>query len=987
MTPCYEVREINICQRIIMLWIALLFVQPLIAQEAELHLGEHHGPVELYQYVDYLKHEGESVTLQNIIDKPANEWQAIGTQTPNFGYSDATFWFRFTISRVESSRIKSNRVAGTSSHLIEISYPLLDELTLYEVLESGSRMIATMGDGYPFDKRLIDHRNFLFPVNLPAEERATYYLRVKTSSSVQVPMTVWEERSFFEDATWQAIVQGVFFGIMLVMVLYNGFVFIVVRDISYFYYVLYVTSFALLQATLYGFAYQYVWPNNIWWNDKAVAFFIPCTLFLVILFTRVFLDLTSQTLDLSKKNNSLAMTTLLLFFDLSLAIGACIFPYVIMIKLCIVAALVNSGAIIFIGFNSLLRGNDAAKYFCLAWVTLLVSVIVYGANKFGWIPRSFFTENFMQIGSAAEVILLSFALADRFNKERQDKYEAQQLALSHALKAQEEHGKFVAIQKESHEKEVLAIHKIIEAEAESKAKTQFLATMSHEIRTPMNGVIGMTELMADTPLNGQQRDYLDVIRNSGQSLLTIINDILDYAKIAAGEMELEKINVDISVLIHDCVAMFRPMAEKKKVEIGSLIHITNSQGFVVDPTRLRQIITNLISNALKFTENGYVCVEVFEIETGNTNNRLRVEIQDTGIGISEENQQKLFTAFKQADASTTRRFGGTGLGLSICKQLVELMGGEIGVESSVDCGAKFWFEIEINSSRQAVIAMPGSISEDFVLIEPVRCVMLSQKPLVKRLMNAASSSVSLLTIRIIDDVAMAEDWERVNDLSTELIIVDQDWPSEAFQMIGRLQERSQFSLNIGLMVRMGFDLSRERKAEIGARFLMQKPLSMDEVLENITQLTDGSDQKQITTHKKSVFQDYSHLRVLIAEDNPVNQMVIVGMLCKFNIQTEVAENGKLALDKFQTASYDFVLMDCEMPIMDGFESTRQMRCFEREKALAKTPIIALTAHAMKEYKEKFYEVGMDAYLVKPITLDRLSAILQNTTQGLMGQTG
>ncbi|OUS03289.1 hypothetical protein A9Q81_07875 [Gammaproteobacteria bacterium 42_54_T18] len=977
MIACYEVREINIVQRIVMLWIVLLFVSPLVAQEAELHLGEHNGPVELYQYVDYLKHEGGGATLQNIIDKPAHEWQAVGGDTPNFGYSDAAFWFRFTVSRI----------AGDSSHLIEISYPLLDELTLYEVLETGSRIIATIGDGYPFDKRLIDHRNFLFPVNLPAEKAAIYYLRVKTSSSVQVPMTIWEERSFFEDATWQAIVQGVFFGIMLVMVLYNGFVFIVVRDISYFYYVLYVTSFALLQATLYGFAYQYVWPNNIWWNDKAVAFFIPCTLFLVLLFTRVFLDLKSKILYSSKKNYPLAITSFLLVFDLSLVMGACIFPYVIMIKLCIVAALVNSGAIIFIGFNSLFRGNDAAKYFCLAWVTLLISVIVYASNKFGWIPRSFFTENFMQIGSAAEVILLSFALADRFNKERQDKYEAQQLALSHALKAQEEHDKLVTIQKESHEKEVLSIHKIIEAEAESKAKTQFLATMSHEIRTPMNGVIGMAELMFDTSLNGQQRNYLDVIRNSGQSLLTIINDILDYAKIAAGEMELEKIDVDISVLVQDCVEMFRPMAEKKKVEIGSLINIVNNRSIVVDPTRLRQIITNLISNALKFTEDGYVCVEVFEVDSTSANNRLRIEVQDTGIGISQENQQKLFAAFKQADASTTRRFGGTGLGLSICKQLVELMGGVIGVESSAGCGAKFWFEIEMNSSHQAVPAIPGSMSNESVLNAPIHCLLLTKKPLVRRLMEAASSSVQSLTVRIISDAAMAGEWERSSDLSKELIIVDQDWPAEAFQVIRRLQEKSQFSLNIGLMVRMGFELSKDRRAEIGVRFLMQKPLSVDEVVENIAQLTGDNDQRHIAIHKKLAFQDYSHLRVLIAEDNPVNQMVIVGMLGKFNIQTEVAENGKLALEKFQTASYDFVLMDCEMPIMDGFEATRQMRRFEHEKSLAKTPIIALTAHAMKEYKEKFYEVGMDAYLVKPITLDRLGAILQNTTQGLMGQTG
>jgi len=950
-------------------------------------VGEVPGPVALHQYVEYFEDVTGSASVQQVLTLPLSDWSQGNADTPSFGYSDSAFWFRFRLNNTE--RFATERV-------LDISYPLLDDLTLYQVLKGDALELATMGDIYPYEKRIVDHRNFIFPLSLDAQKTTTFYLKVKTTSSFQVPMAVWKERAFFEDATLQAVVHGVFFGIMLVMVLYNGFVFLVVRDVSYLFYVFYVTSFALLQSTLYGFSYEYLWPDSMWWNDKAVAVFIPLTLFFVVLFTRVFLEVPDHESKGWVGRRFSAITAGLIGLDFVVVVGAFFFPYVVMIKLSILATILNALAILILGFSSLLSGNRAAKYFCLAWVMLLVSVIVYSLNKFGWVPRSFFTENFMQLGSAAEVILLSFALADRFNKERQEKYEAQQLALSHALKAQEVQKQAVAIQKESHEKELEAFHKVVEAEAESKAKTQFLATMSHEIRTPMNGVIGMAELMSDTPLNEQQYSYLDVIRNSGQSLLTIINDILDYAKISAGEMELEQVDVDLQTFIQESIAMFRPQAEKNKVEIGAIIHKDCDGIVIVDPTRLRQIITNLLSHPLQFTEHGSVSLTVSDKQSEGGESYLRFEIQDTGIGISLENQQKLFTAFKQADASTTRRFGGTGLGLSICKQLVEVMGGNIGVSSEPDQGSNFWFEIVKNqphSQSKPMMEVGNAPPPSF------SCTLLSMKPLIKRLVDNACRRWAFLDVNVIGDVETAEDWEGRPDKPQGLIIIDQEWPEEPYQLVKRLQETNQFSLNIGLMVRMGFDLSAKRREELGVRFLMQKPISDHEVLEKLQQFAESSAHEEKVVTKSSKYPDLSHLRVLIAEDNPVNQMVIVGMLSKFKIKTEVAENGKLALEKFQAANdpaswgagsestpeassglvgafYDFVLMDCEMPEMDGFETTRRMREFEKKHSYGATPIIALTAHAMKEYKDHFLNAGMDAYLVKPITLERLNTVLQ-----------
>ena len=511
------------------------------------------------------------------------------------------------------------------------------------------------------------------------------------------------------------------------------------------------------------------------------------------------------------------------------------------------------------------------------------------------------------------------------------------------------------------------------AEAANHAKSSFLARMSHEIRTPMNGVLGMTELLLETGLTSTQRKYAETVQRSGQNLLGIINDLLDFSKIEAGKLELENVDMDLRRTIEDVVDLLAERAHEKGLDLACSLPaelVTHVKG---DPLRLGQVLTNLVGNAIKFTEQGAVVIRVASLEESAQRVTMRFEVSDTGVGISAEAQSRIFEEFSQADGSTTRKHGGSGLGLAISKQLVEMMGGSVHVESALGAGSRFWFTSSFEKQEMQSHVPMGMLTGVRALI--VESSAVSRGILQSQMANWGMSIRAAPTPeQAIDLLAEAA----ARGAHYDLGIIDLGLPGvDALELARTIKARADIArVRLIVLTRRQADIKHARDAGIDA--CLAKPVRQTVLYECLVNVMAGQPQEAAAT--PSVSQP-SHAaaagtrgNILVVEDNLINQQVALGILQIQGYAVTVVNNGREALDAHAQGAFDLILMDCHMPEMDGFEATREIRARELTTGLH-LPIVALTANAMAQDREACLAAGMDDHLSKPFSMLTLQDML------------
>ncbi len=887
-----------------------------------------------------------------------NDWQSPAQKDINLGYTQDTLWIRLHINNLQFSDYKP---------LLQIAYARLDHIEVYRTLDGNNfNHLYTTGDRLPFSTRPINHPSFLFPLHIPEESSAYIYLRIRSDSAMQIPIHLWDERHFLSQDRYHTFGQGLFFGTMTVMLCYNLFLSIATRRKAYLSYAAYIATSTLLISAINGYGYEMLWPNSVWFQDKSSTLFLACTSASVQIFSIHFVGLHALSKPLLRLQKGwLAINISAIVFSLILPHQVVILP---LICLLILTAIISYC----FGFVMLFQNNTAARYYVIGWSSLIVCTIFLAINKLGVIPYTPFAIYLTQFGMCIEIVLFSFALAEQINMNKKSLVVAEKQAQRNETIAQEEHQKLIEVEIKANKTETEAHTIATQAQADIAANTDFLATMSHEIRTPMNGVIGMADLLRTTRLTDKQKRYVDTIYHSGEALIAIINDILDLSKIDAGKMSLENSEFNVDELMDQCMSVFALKANEDEIEYFGVVNVNTPKALIGDTTRLRQIILNLLSNAFKFTEKGRVTLTIEpdpdHSKTLTSNQTLlRFSITDTGIGIQQDKLDVIFNAYQQEDSTTTRLYGGTGLGLSICKKIAEdLMDGEIGVNSTINHGSTFWFSIPlpyISSSTIAPITKADKKAHRLLVADfntPFTQLMQDQAEELNIPVEIHQSSTDFI------------DALKKSTLDDGLILCI----GEGFKPSSQAALQDQISLPPYNTV-PGIIIAPAIKSSLAtAMIFLERPITTPQINRWLHTHIYGK-----STHKKSSSVATKQLfgtQILVAEDNNVNQLVIRSMLESLGANIYIVENGEDAVNHYREhhSLYDLILMDCEMPVMDGYDAAREIHKTAKQLGLDSPIIIALSAHVLAVHREKAKNSGMQDFISKPVMRGKLATCLE-----------
>lgn len=639
--------------------IFLFGLLPMIASAVD--FDERTQRLPLGQVMAVWEDPSRSATIEDVVALDAAGGFVKGqAEILNAGYSRSAFWLRIDLNyRAESA-------AGLSRWWLELAYPPLDSLDLF--LPDGPdsyRLAQRSGDALPFQERQIKQRNHLFELELAAGEPQRIYLRLESQGSIQIPLTLWAPVAYLEEQSGHIYVLAIIYGVLLVMLFYNLFIYLSVRDRSYLYYIFYIASFGLYQVSVNGLGVQYLWPNWPWWANASTPFLIGAAGLFGCQFARSFLH-TSEHSPWIDRTLMLLMALGALTMILSLTAS-----YALALRVATFLALWFILVIFAAGIVAWRRGMRVARYFLIAWSAFLIGGLINTLMVLGYLPHMFLTMYAGQIGSALEVALLSLALADRINMMKEER----------ARVLEETGSKLEEMNRELAES--------------NRLKDQFLANVTHELRTPMHGVLGSLELMRTLALDGELDHYQRIATGSAREMMHLVNDILALTELQAGRLQLHNEPFELREMADELARVYGSRAAVRGLEFQVQLAEHLPVHCVADASKLKQSLGYLLDNAIKFTPQGQVTLVLSGHDDAQSRFVLEAEVIDTGIGFEGPTDDSMYQHFRQLNGSMTRQYGGLGIGLSLCRQLVDLQGGEISYHSELGSGSRFMVRLPL----------------------------------------------------------------------------------------------------------------------------------------------------------------------------------------------------------------------------------------------------------------------------------------------------